>query len=155
MVFFTLVVGPAFFSEEMGQILPRPHAARAIEVLFEYFYQMQMACGVLAMVHLLVERMLGGPGGTRWQALALSFVLAGAVWGGYWLLPSMHNLQAIRYAPDHSAAERREAAERFAFWHAVSQGVNLSGMAVLAWYMWRLTRQEPTRKALGWGRFGG
>ncbi|RME92859.1 MAG: DUF4149 domain-containing protein [Verrucomicrobia bacterium] len=155
MVCFTLVVGPAFFSAEMGEVLPRPHAARAIEVLFERYYVVQIGCGALALAQLLVERVVSRRRVGRWRAAVLGLMVAGAAWGAYWLLPSMHNLQAVRYGPGRSAEERREAAGAFAFWHGVSQGMNLAGMGVLVWHLWWLTRPEDLRKPLRLGRFGG
>jgi hypothetical protein len=148
-IFFALGVAPGIFSQDMQTVLgdknyPYFSGKIAQIVIARYFY-FQTVCGIIALLHLLAERLyLGRPA----RALALGLVtamIAAGLLGGVWLQPKMKELHEIKY---HGAtpALREAAANSFRQWHAASQVVNLLMLFGLAAYLWRAAHPiDPTR----------
>jgi hypothetical protein len=154
-VFFTLAGGPAFFSDEMLSFLPRPYAGRAAEVMIGRLFVLQQGCAVIALLHLLVEQLYFGRRGAARRAALLGGLLIVNVLGGHWLLPRMHELERIRYAPASTVAEAAAAASRFGLWHGFSQVVNLLVIVSLAYYLGKLARPGTAPWSGGHDRFRG
>ena len=139
-VFFTVVAGPAFFSGEMAGFLPRPHAARAAEIVVARLVSLQEWCAVIALLHLLVEHLYFGRRSGRLVLGILIGMLAVNVIAGWWLLPKMNGLQRIRYSPQASEVQRAGAKSAFDLWHGLSQLGNLLVMSGVGFHLWNLTR---------------
>ena len=58
-VFFSLFVGPAFFTDEMKRLFPPPYNGAIAELVLSRYFVLHYICGVLALVH-LVERLRAG-----------------------------------------------------------------------------------------------
>lgn len=129
-LFFTVVVGPAFFSNEMLSFLPRPYAGRAAEVMLERYFLLQQCCAGIGIVYLIVDCFYTGRPFDVVNVSLLAGVLAIGVFSGHWLQPRMHELQRVRYAQSATVPQKEEAAARFTKFHARSQVLNL--LAVLA-----------------------
>jgi uncharacterized membrane protein len=129
-LFFTVAVGPAFFSSEMLSFLPRPYAGRAAEVVLERYFLVQQWCAGVGIAYLVVDYFYTG---RPLDVVNLSFVaglLAIGVFAGHWLQPRMHELQRVRYAQNATPPQKEEATARFKRFHATSQTMNL--LAILA-----------------------
>jgi hypothetical protein len=144
-VAFTVVVGPAFFSSEMLGIFQREHAARAVEVVIADLYLFHMICAGVALLHLAVEYFQQPHWPSRFHVGLLTVLLGLNLTASLWLLPTMQQLEAIRYSDQTTEEEKADAKQRFAFWHGTSQVVNLGVLAALGFHLWRLTRppQKP------------
>ena len=138
--FLTFVVAPAFFSAEVGSFLPRPHAGRAAEVMVGRYFVLHQWCAVVAILHLAAEYVHAGRPIEKWCAGLLSTLLLGGLVGTYWLQPTMHELQKIRYWPKSTQVQRDEAAHSFGRLHAASQIVNCLSMVGLLVYFGHLSR---------------
>ncbi len=154
-VFFTVVGGPAFFSPEMESILPRPYAARAVEVVLARFYSLQMLCAFVALMHLAVEYFHCGRAPSRWSVGLLTALLAFNLISGFGLQPKMHRLQAVRYLPSSTEVQRAEAIRSFAVWHGVAQTLNLLVLVGLGIHLWTVTRPITTPRFSTWDKFRG
>src|SRR5882724_13676160 len=141
-IFFTFGVGAAPFSKEMKELLgPKnsPYFTGAIaQILVARYFYLQLACGVVALLHLIGEWIYLGrtPRGT-WLGLLIGLVAAGLV-GGHLVQPKLKALHKTKYAVDASPLARETADRSFRVWHGVSQGVNLVMLAGLAIYLWRI-----------------
>lgn len=145
-VFFTLAAGPAFFSAEMLAFLPRPYAGRAAEVVISRLFTLQQWCAMIALLHLLLERLYLGRRSGRLVVGFLGGLLVLSLWAGYWLQPRMHELQRIRYSPVASEAQKASAKSRFGMWHGLSWVANYAIIVGLGVYFWRLTRPEVSAR---------
>lgn len=154
-VFFTAVGGPAFFSPEMESILPRPYAARAVEVVIARLYSLQMVCAFVALVHLAVEYFHCGRTPPRANIGFLTILLVMNLVGAFWLLPKMHRLEAVRYSTQTTEVQKAEAARSFGMWHGISQVANLLTLGVLVFHMWTVTRSIETPRFSSWDKFRG
>lgn len=152
-VCFTVVVGPAFFSPEMLGIVPRPYAARAVEVVIGRLYSFQMLCAFVALLHLAVEYFQQPRPPSRFHVGLLTVLLGLNLAGTFWLLPAMHQLEATRYSTQTTVEEKAAAAQRFAFWHGTSQVVNLGVLAALGFHLWRLTRPAEKPRFSSFSKF--
>jgi hypothetical protein len=149
-IFFTFGVGLAPFSPEMKSLLGptnAPYFSGAIaQILIARYFYCQMACAVVAVLHLLAEWLYFGKAPQKLQSGLLIVLASAAFAGGFWLLPKMKTLHATKYGLN-TRPEIREAADRtFRTWHGVSQVVNLLMVGGLAAYLWRATNSsDPTR----------
>ena len=136
-VFFTLSVGPAFFSTDMVQLLGKPRAGAAAQIVLSRYFTLHLCCGLIAIGHLIAEWLYSGKPAERWLlSIATSAMVLGLV-GGTWLLPKMKQLHATKYDARSTPALRESAARSFSAWHGLSQVLNLLALASLTGYLWR------------------
>jgi hypothetical protein len=149
-IFFTFGAGLAPFSQEMKTLLgPNnyPYFSGAIaQILIARYFHFQLACGIVAVLHLLAEWLYLGKFPRKLQVGLLIGLCAAALFGGCWLQPRLKTWHATRYGTS-TRPELREAAIRsFRIWHGVSQVVNVLLVGGLAAYLWRAANpSEPTR----------
>jgi Domain of unknown function (DUF4149) len=136
-VFLTFAAGPAMFSPEMADLLPRYHAGRVAQILLGRYFIFQYVCGGLAVLHLVAERIYAGRSPGRFGVLLLSLLVALGLAGGIWLQPKMRYLHAVKYAPNTTPAQKEAAAKSFGVWHGVSQSANLLMLGGVLVYFWR------------------
>ncbi len=149
-LFFTFGAGLAPFSHEMQALLgPKnyPYFSGAIaEILIARYFRFQLACSIVAVLHLLAEWLYLGKFPRKFQVGLLGGLCAAALLGGYWLQPRLRALHAAKYGVN-TAPETREAATRsFRTWHGASQVLNLLLVGGLTAYLWRAVNpSDPTR----------
>lgn len=143
-VFFTVLAGPAFFGPEMSAFLPRPHRARAAELIIARLFMLQQICGGIALTLLLMECVRAGRLVRRAHLALVGGLLVCGLLAGNWLAPRMHQLQRIRYAPNSTPAQVAAAEASFNRWHAFSQVVNLLVIAGLVVHLWAVSRPPET-----------
>jgi hypothetical protein len=146
-VFFTLAVGPAFFSPA-AQAVPihKFYAGALAEVVLGRYFYFQQICGVIAVVHLVAEWFYLGRPVQRLNVALLAILLCTGFAGGLWLQPKLTRLHRVKYGMNEKyqvapapPAERQAAAKAFGRWHGVSMAGNLLALACLATYFWRVT----------------
>ncbi|MGO8930690.1 MAG: DUF4149 domain-containing protein [Limisphaerales bacterium] len=140
-VFFSFGVGWAPFSAEMKSLLGEdnyPYFSGAIaQILIARYFHFQIACCVVAVLHLLAEWLYLGKVAQKLQVGLLVGLCAAALLGGYWLQPRLKALHAAKYAVNNRPEIRQAADRSFRAWHGVSQVVNLLVVGGLALYLWR------------------
>jgi hypothetical protein len=139
-VFFTLAAGPAFFSEEMLQLLGRPHAGAAAQLVLERYFIMHQVCAGVALLHLVGEGMYMGRAIHRWTLGMLLVLLVFSLVGGYVIQPQLRSLHLTMYRPGTAAEEQESAGRSFRILHGVSQVMNLVMVAGVFIYLVRLTK---------------
>jgi hypothetical protein len=144
-IFFTFVAGPAFFTEEMKQMIPPPYNGAAAMLVIERFFIMQHWCGAIAIAHLVAEWLYAGKPLQKLTIYMLVGIVALNFLGAFWLQPYMKSLHAKKYASKYgltvSPVEVEKATRSFGAWHGVSQCFNLMIMAGLLVHFWRLSGQ--------------
>ena len=154
--FFTVAVGPAFFTTEAQDIFKGRFwpGVMAQFVVARYFY-LQQICGVIALVHLIAEWFYLGRPLQRLNVVILSGLLLFGFVGGFWIQPKLHQLHLVMYSMNEqyqvvplSVAERAEAAKSFRTWHGLSRVMDLIALAGLAVYFWRVTHPSDDLRIL-------
>ena len=159
MIFFTVAVAPAVFSRDMSQLLGAqqfPYFSGAVaQILLVRFFGFQTVCAIIALLHLLAQRLyLGRSPGKLVVGLAIG-LLAMSLIGGNWLQPRLSKLQATRYAPNALPAERDSAARSFRRWHVAAEVLNLAAVAGLTVYLWRMANPPDSTRFLNSVKFRG
>lgn len=137
-IFFTIVAGPAFFSDEMEKLIRPPYNGAAAQILLKRYFYLHYWCGGVALIHLLLERLYTGRTFERFTSGLLAVILGLSLLGGFWLQPKLKNLHYVKYR-GATAEERAEATKSFGAWHGVSQTMNLFVTAGLLFYLWRVS----------------
>ena len=149
-IFFSFGVGLAPFSQEMKSLLGQnnyPYYSGAIaEILIARYFHFQVACALVAVLHLLAEWLYLAKRPHRFQAGLLVGLCCAALLGAYWLQPRMKSLHATKYGVNNRPEIRQAAGRSFRVWHAVSEVINLFVVGGLAVYLWRAANpSDPTR----------
>lgn len=147
-VFSILGAFPALTSSADSQQLlgPKFHPYFSValaEVVAGRFYNFYMVCCVVALLHLLAEWLYFGKYPSRlWLALLFGLCLAGLV-QAFWVqtqLTQWHNIEFTQ------PGRREAAANAYATWHRISNGLNLAILCGLGVYLWRVGGGAPVRR---------
>jgi hypothetical protein len=151
-LFFTVAVGPAFFSEPMLKVFGWPKApyaktytGLAAMVVMERYFLWHYICGGLAVLHGLAEAAYQGRPFRQLRNLLAVLIFGLALAGGLWLQPKLRQLHETQYSPGVPQAQQKQAAAAFGAWHGVSQAVNLLMTAGLLVFFWK-TANPPARE---------
>jgi len=162
-IFFTLGAGPAVFSQEMEEVLKlmvKPnfyqYSSGAIaQVLVGRYFHLQLACSIVALLHLLAERLYFGKSLRSFWVNLLIGLFALNLLGGCVLQPKLKQLHTTKYSASTRPDDRKVASDSFAIWHGVSQAGNLLMMGGLAVYLWRLANPADSTRVVSTAKFWG
>lgn len=154
-IFFTFVAGPAFFSADMTTILPPPYNGAAAEIVIERYFLLQLTCGGIALLHLLVEWLYTGRPMERFLPGLLITIFCLTLIGGLWLQPALKHWHLVKYNPRVVVQERQRAANLFGIWHGISQGLNLIATAGIVFYFWRTANAKSATRLISVNKFRG
>lgn len=143
-VFFTAIVGPAFFSREMAQLLSKADAGGAAQILILRYFWLHVACGLIGLAHLTAERLQSKHPWPRTQTIILLVLLSLGLVGATWLQPHMKALHTIMYSPKTPPSEAEATRHRFGAWHGASQAINLIVLGCLVANLTLVTRRTNT-----------
>jgi hypothetical protein len=152
-IFFTFAVGPAFFSEAMLQLLGRPHAGAAAQVVLERYFGLQQWCAGLALTHLIAEWLYTGKPFQRLTLLLLMFLFTSGMIGGYVLQPRMKELHLKMYAVQTPQTIKDTSARSFRILHGTSMAMNLIVLLGVSGYLWQVTRPSVNTRFNSVNRF--
>jgi len=145
-VFYTFGAGPAVFSPEMKDLLGSKgyayYSSGVAQILVSQYYQLQFACGLIALLHLLAEWLYFGKSPRRTQFALLIGLVALSLLGGAWLRPRLKHL-----ALDFARPQAVEATARsFRTWQNLFLVVNWLTVLGGAAYLWRVANPLETTR---------
>ncbi len=142
-VFLTVAVGPAFFSPEMLELMPRETAGRAAQLVLGRYFLLVLVCGVVGLSLGVAELAVGRRRRLYLRAALLALLLGMGLIGGWILQPRLKELHRIRYATSTPDEDREKARRRFGQLHGASQLVNLLMVTgLLLHFRWTLNPGE-------------
>ena len=153
LVFFTLAVGPAFFSDEMEQLLGRPHAGAAAQVVLSRYFGLQLWCAGIALAHLIAEWLYTARPFQRFALMLLMALFGIGLLGGFVLQPKMEKLHLQKYAMQSTPEERQRADRSFGILHGTAMVLNLFVMAGVLVYLWHVAKPVNTTRFASVTRF--
>lgn len=153
LVFFTLSVGPAFFSDEMIRLLTRPYAGAAAQIILERYFTLQTWCAGIALAHLIAEWLYSGRPFQRFTLLLLMALFVCGVVGGFLLIPKMKQLHLKIYAVQTTPEVKAAAKRSFGILHGASMGMNLLVISGVLVYLWQVTKPANVPRFSSGARF--
>lgn len=141
-VFYTLGVSPACFSNDMGTLLRvgvgDTYTANLIEeVIMARYYHLMLACGVIALLHLLCEWLYLGRPRRKFVFLLLSGLFVVTLVGSNALQPTLLKFNKQHYTATQPA-DRQAAAKSFHILRAMERVFNVLMVCGLVVYLWRV-----------------
>ena len=144
-VFFTVAVGPAFFSDEMLKILDPPvFAGMAAQVVLKRYFLCLEICGAIALLHVMAEALYSGRAVNRGRVLLLAGILFLSVVGAHVIQPRLKALHLQKYAPTNTSEQQAAAGRSFGVWHGISQVMNLVVVVGVLFHLNQVTRSPDT-----------
>lgn len=141
-VFSTSGAWPAVYSVEMKELLGAknyPYFSEAVgQIIFSRYFQLQMVCGVVALLHVLAEWLYLGRSARRFWLGLLIGLCALSLIGGYWVQPRMKALHAVNCGMNTRPEIRKAASNSFRAWRHVSHAMNVLMIGGLVLYLWRV-----------------
>jgi len=146
-IFFTFGAEPACFSADMQAALGAsgdsyfPGAIAA--VVASRYYHITLACGVVALLHLLAEWMYMGRPARRFSFVLVAGLFLLTLIGSNAIQPASTRLNRKHYTASQPA-ERDSAAKSFRLLHATTRVVNALVIGGLILYVWRVGSPSDT-----------
>lgn len=135
-VFLTFGVGPAIFSQGVGELVTRQQAgAVAQAILVRYFAAQLLWAGVA-----VIASCRAVSWGWRYPRIALPNglgLMALVLVANFWLQPRLHELNQRRYTPSLAAEERESVGRQFGKLHGLSQIGNLLVLCGVLFHGWQ------------------
>lgn len=151
-LFFTVAVGPAFFSPEVLNLfgysnnshVARFYAGSVAQIVLERYYTLQCICASIAVLHLVSERLYTGRMIKRLSLYLVGLMFILALVGGFIIQPKLHQLHRTMYGAGGAATAEtvQKARHSFGTWHGVSQVANLFILCGTLFYTWRCAQPE-------------
>ena len=158
-VFYTFCAAPALSSEEVQAVLGAknfPYYGGVIsQLLLARYFQLNLACAVIALLHLLAERLYLGRASKKTWTVVIVTLFWISLLGSVWLGPKLRELHQTRYQVSTPPAQREMAARSFRLWHGVFQGLNFFILVGVAGSLWRATHPPDELRFVGSGKFRG
>jgi hypothetical protein len=152
-IFFTVAVGPAFFSPEMKTLLGLKYSGAAAQIVLHRYFILHQCCGVIAIIHLVTEWLYTGKPFDRLSFTIVIIAFLVGVVSGNWMEPNMKHLHFIKYTTQ--GTQSQDAARTFGILHGISQSLNLVSTVGLLFFLWRVTSSIPPLRFVGSSKFRG
>lgn len=152
-IFFTFAAGPAFFGDEMTQLLGRAHAGAAAQIIVHRYFLVQQWCAAIGIAHLIGEWLYTARPFNRLVLILLMALFVVGILGGYVLQPRMHELHLRKYAVQTSPEAKQSASRSFAILHGTAQALNLLVIGGVLVYLWHVTKPVNTARFTSVNRF--
>jgi len=123
-------------------------ASALTQIIFARLFQVQIACALVAGLHLFVEWLYLGRQPPRWQIALLTGLFALSLCGSLWLGPKLTHLLRTQYSPQVRTEERAVAEGAGHWWQRVLQTVNAFMIGGGIVYFWRVTRTDETPRVM-------
>jgi hypothetical protein len=138
-VTFACAVAPSFFSNAMLRLLPLSHSGAAELIVAQHCFVLQYVCGIIALVHLVVEWLYAGKPIYRWPTYLVGALLGLALLSGQVLQPKLQRLHLEMYGVRSTQQQRVRAGVAFRRWQGTTQAANVLAIFGLAAYVWQVT----------------
>jgi len=146
LLFFTIAAGPAFFSLEMTELLGRPHAGAAAQIVIARLFQLQFWFAGVALLQVLAAWLYTGRPVQKLTSVTLGCVVAFVLVGGFYASPRLKALHLQKYAMQSTSIQKVEAARAFGAMHGFSQLANLLVLGGVLFHFWQMYRHSPVSR---------
>ncbi len=127
------LVGAKYFAQLSGAMT---------QIIFARLFHLQIACALLAWLHLLGEWLYLGRSPRRWLVALLTGLFTLSLMGSLWLGPRLRGLHRAQITPNAQLEDRDRAARSLRWWNGVFQAVNVVMIGGVLVYFWRVTKAD-------------
>jgi hypothetical protein len=138
-IFFNFLVVPLFSNPETLLVLGWKFSGWLAQGALERYYQLNLWCAGIALLHLVAECVYLGRPLARFQLFLPAALLCLSLIGNYGLQPHLERLHITRYHAQSTPHASQQAARGFAAWSGVTQFLNYLSLAGIAVYLWQVT----------------
>ena len=129
------LVGVKYFAQLSGAMT---------QIIFARLFQLQIACALLAWLHLLGEWLYLGRQPRRWPVALLTGLFTLSLMGSLWLGPKLRVLHRAQHALNTRLEDRDLAGRSFRWWNGIFQTVNVVMIGGVLVYFWRVTKSDDS-----------
>lgn len=154
-VSFVLSVAPAFSSVTMLKLLPVSHAEAASQLVADRFLTAQYLCGLLALAHMIGEKLYTG---RPFQRLSLGLVLgllALALISATWIQPKLKRYHLDMFGTRSTPQQRVHGQRSFAIWNGILTGGSIFMILGLSIHLLQTVASDPSQRFVVGGKFRG
>jgi len=138
-VFFTFLVTTVFHVPEILKVLGWCYSGWVLQFLWARYFDLQLWCAGVALLHLVAECVYLGRPLSRFQLYLLVGLLCFALMGGFLLQPKVKELHLARYQKDAPSQQVKAAERAYPVWNGVTQFLNYLSLLGIMIYMWQVT----------------
>ena len=129
------LVGVKYFAQLSGAMT---------QIILARLCHLQIACALLAWLHLLGEWLYLGRQPRRWPVALLTGLFTLSLMGSLWLGPKLRALHRAQNTPTTRLEDRDLANRSFQWWNGVYQAVNIMMVGGVMVYFWRVTKLDDS-----------
>ncbi len=148
MVFCSTALRAAVSSPDMVNLVGvkyfAPLSGAMTQIIFARLFQLQIACALLAWLHLLGEWLYLGRQPRRWPVALLTGLFTLSLMGSLWIGPKLRGLHRAQNSPTTRLEDRDLANRSFRLWNGVYQAVNVMMIGGVLVYFWRVTKSDDS-----------
>ena len=145
-VFCSTAVLAALNSQDMVNLVGVQYfaqlSAAMTQIIFARLFQLQIACALLAWLHLLGEWLYLGRPPPRWLVTLLTGLFTLSLMGSLWLGPKLRVLHRSQHTPNTRMEDHALAGRSFRRWNNVFHAVNVLMISGGLGYFWRITKAD-------------
>jgi hypothetical protein len=145
-IFCTLGILPLVNSQTMMVLVGQTYfpymSGSIVRLIIGRLFDWQIACAVIAWLHLVLEWLYLGRTPRRLWVGLLTLLFSAGLLAGLWLNPKLTRLHRSEHVLNARPGDRELAAKSFRFWDGVFQAVNVVLIGGVSFYFWRLTTTE-------------
>ena len=138
-VFFSFLVTTVFHNPEVLKVLTWKYSGWVIQFLWARYFDLQLWCAGIALLHLVAECVYLGRPLSRFQLYLLVGLLCSSLIGGFLLQPKVKELHLARYQNNAAPAQVKSAERAYPVWSGVTQFLNYLSLAGVMVYLWQVT----------------
>lgn len=154
-VAFVCVIGPAFVSSAMRNVLPLSHAGAAELIITKHYFVLEYCCGLIALAHLVAEWLYAGKPIHHWPTYLVAALFTVAVLNGQMVQPKLQRSHLEMYGVRSTPQQRSRATEAFRSWQVALHAANVLMILGLTTYVWQVTSVGITPRYVSATKFRG
>jgi len=147
-VFCSTAILAALNSQDLVNLIGVKYSAQLsgalTQIIFARLFHLQIACALLAWLHLLGEWLYLGRRPRRWLVALLAGLFTLSLMGSLWLGPRLRLLHRAQHTPNAQMEDRDRAIRSFRWWNGVFQAVNVVMIGGVLIYFWRVTKSDDS-----------
>lgn len=152
---YVLSVDPAFSSVSMLKLLPLSHAEAASQLVAHRFWTAQYLCGLLALAHMLGEKLYTGRPFQRPSLCLVLGLLGLALFSATWVQPKLERYHLEIFGTRSTPQQRVHGQRSFVIWNGILTGGSILMVLGLSAHLLQTVASDASQRFVVGGKFRG